>query len=552
MRNLPLRYNSEYTPIGISIYSLLLKNCADCNDKPALSYFDKEISFKKLFENIDRTASALLNMGIKKGDTVIVSLPSVPEAVELFYAINKIGAVFCGMDCRSTKAEIIETIEQVNPKACFVSDFHLKEFDGIDNVPIICISFMKTISLVASFASVFVELFTGRFFLIRKKENFMTYGQFIKKSTKAPVETADFKGDEVCAYFYTSGTTYGRKCVVLTNENMNSSVLQYAYSQYDIDNTDRFCTIMPLFTCYGITLGTHLPLILGKQVRMIPLFTGKNMKKLLLSEKPGYITTVPSHWEHFIKDDFKNADLSFFKGAIIGGDTLSIIHEEKINAILSQCKSPGKVMRGYGLTEAGTAVTTQPPETPQGSVGTNMCWSEIKIFEPDTDKPVENGNKGEICVCGPNICLGYLDDQSATDSLLKRHSDGKIWMHSGDMGYIDDDGFLFFCERIKRIFVRFDGTKMSPYSIEQQLYKCPAVEHCLVYGVDDTKHHHGKNPAAMVVVKNNYNVEEAKYIIDKFINTSMAGYMRPVKVSVVDALPTTKNGKLDYFGKDKQ
>ena len=162
----------------------------------------------------------------------------------------------------------------------------------------------------------------------------MSYQQFIRNAKDTPVEKTDLGGDEICAYFYTSGTTYGRKCAIVTNENLNSSIMQYAYSQEGVDETDRFCTIMPLFTCYGITLGMHLPLVLGKQVRMIPLFTGKNMKKLLLSEKPGYISTVPSHWDYFIKDDFTNVDLGFFKGAIVGGDKLSISGEEKINSIL--------------------------------------------------------------------------------------------------------------------------------------------------------------------------------------------------------------------------
>ena len=549
MNNLSLNRNvqSTYSPIEKSIYTLLSENCADYLDKPALSYFDKQITFGNLFENIDRTAAALTSLGISKGDVVVVSLPSVPEAVELFYAINKIGAVFCGMDCRSNKDEINETISQVKPKACFVSDFHLKQFEDIDDVFIICISFMKTISLLSSFASVFVGLFTGRSLLVSRKKNFYWYNTFLKQGKNTPVPEVNFGHDEVCAYFYTSGTTYGRKCVILTNENINSSVLQYAYTQPGIDNTDRFCTIMPLFTCYGITLGTHLPLILGKQVRMIPLFTGKYMKRLLISEKPGYITTVPAHWEQFVKDKFENVDLSFFKGAIIGGDKLSANHEDKINNILRKCGSKGKVMRGYGLTEAGTAVTAQPPETPTGSVGTNMCWSTIGIFEPNTDKPAKNGVKGEICVCGPNISKGYLDDEDATNCLLQRHSDGKIWMHSGDIGYLDENGFLFYCERIKRIFVRFDGTKMSPYAIEQQLYKCPAVSHCLVYGIDDTKHAHGKCPAALVVFKDTYNQDEAKQMLEKFIKTSIPYHMRPAKVSVVDVLPTTRNGKLDYF-----
>lgn len=451
------------------------------------------------------------------------------------------------MDCRSNKDEIKETIEQVNPKVCFVSDFHLKQFVDIDDIPIVCVSFMKTIGFVEAFASVFVGIFTGRTFLIAGKDNFISYKKFISSGKNISVSEASFEADEVCAYFYTSGTTYGRKCVVLTNENINSSVLQYAYSQPDIDDTDRFCTIMPLFTCYGITLGTHLPLILGKQVRMIPLFTGKNMKKLLLAEKPGYITAVPAHWEHFIKDDFTGVDLSFFKGAIIGGDKLSVVVEDKINSILHNCGSTGRVMREYGLTEAGTAVTSQPHNTPVGSVGTNMCWSTIGIFEPDSDIPVENGEHGEICVCGPNICRGYLDDSEATNKLLKRHSDGKIWMHSGDIGYLDENKFLYFCERFKRIIIRYDGTKLSPFAIEQQLYRCPAVAHCMVYGVDDKNHEHGQCPAALVVFNEEYTHGEAKRMFENYVNSRMSYHMRPVKMSYVNALPVTKNGKFDYF-----
>ncbi len=537
----------EYRPIGKTVYSLFKQSCADFHDLPALSYFGKRITFGELTDNINRAAAALKKAGVEKGDKVVVSLPSVPQAVELFYAVNKIGAIFCGMDCRSKKDEIDETIAQVKPKVCVVSDFHLKEFSHVDDVLIVCVSFMQTIGPLAAVASIFTDTIKGRTLLIARKKNFITYRQFISKGKGFSAADADVAADDVCAYFYTSGTTYGRKCVVLTNENMNCAVLQYAYSQPDIDDTDRFCTIMPLFTCYGITLGTHLPLILGKQIRMIPLFAAKNMKKLLLTEKPGYITTVPAHWEYFIKDNFRGVDMSFFKGAIVGGDKLSVVAEEKINSILRKCGSKGKVMRGYGLTEASTAVTAQPFDTPTGSVGTNMCWSTIRIFEPQTDVCLEDGKCGEICVCGPNICQGYLDDNEATGKLLKRHSDGKVWLHSGDIGYIDENKFLYFCERIKRIIVRFDGTKLSPFAIEQQLYRCPAVAHCMVYGIDDHEHDHGKHPAAMIVFKEEYNQKEAEAMLKKHIENNIAEHMRPVKTIVVNALPVTKNGKFDYF-----
>lgn len=537
----------EYTPIGHSLYSLMAEKAKSNLNKPALSYFDEEITFCSLLNRIDKAAKGLTKMGIGKGDVVIVSLPSIPQAVELFYAVNMIGAIYCGMDCRSTSDEIKEIFTQVKPKACFVADFHLNQFLDIDDVPVICISFIKTISIIASFASFFVELFTGRSFYMMKKKNFFRYKTFIKNGNDEPLHYVKSNNNDVCAYFYTSGTTYGRKCVVLTNENMNSSVIQYAYSQPGADETDRYCTIMPLFTCYGITLGTHLPLILGKQVRLIPLFMGRNMKKLLIKERPGYISTVPAHWEHFVKDDFTRVDLSFFKGAIVGGDKLSHDYEDKINSILKKCGSKGKVMRGYGLTEASTVVTVQLKSTPTGSVGSNMCWSKIGIFEYGTDKELPNNSLGEICVSGPNVCQGYLGDEQATNSLLKLHSDGQIWLHSGDTGYFDDNHNLYFNERIKRMFVRYDGTKVSPYGIEQQIYKCNVVSGCLVYSVDDTEHKHGKCPHALVVFKDTVNIDQAKKELKKHIKTNIPSYMRPVKTHIVEALPVTKNGKFDYF-----
>ena len=538
----------DYKPIGMGVYDFLRSNCEHYAERPALNYYDKSISYAVLLSKIDETARALIEMGVKKGDVVIVSLPAIPEAVYLFYAINKIGAIFCGMDCRITESEIRDIIDHVKPKVCFVSDFHLKEFANIDSTQIVCVSFFNAVSFLASLATFFADLLLGRKSLIAKKENMITYPKFIAKAKNMQgLPDVGVKASDICAYFYTSGTTHGRKCVVLNNENINSAVMQYSFSQPDFKGKGRFCSIMPLFTCYGISLGTHLPLILGMQIRLVPLFFGKNMKGLLVKEQPSYIITVPAHWDHFITDNFKNTDLSFLKGAIIGGDKLDANSEDTLNEIFKNCNSKAKVMRGYGLTEASTAVTMQPYNTPKGSVGTNMCWSEIKIFEPDTFNPLPAGEHGEICVSGPNICQGYLKDKKATDALLKVHPDGKLWLHSGDIGYLDENGFLYFCERIKRIYVRFDGTKISPYAIECLLQKCPIVSRALVVAVDDKKHFHGKCAKAYIVLKKGIDAEDAMPILKKYGHSAISDYMRPEEYVFVDRLPTTKNGKLDYF-----
>ena len=539
-----------YEPINLGVYDYFLKSAATHRKKIALSYYGRSVSYKALSAAIDSTATALSATGVGRGDVVIVSLPSIPEAVHLFYAINKIGAIFCGMDCRITCDEIREIIAQVKPKLCFVSDFQLKEFENIDDTRVVCVSFAKTLHFLSVFASFFADLFKGRLHLVGKKENIITYSKFISLGQKnADVSFAPVKGDDVCAYFYTSGTTKGKKCVVLTNENINSAVAQYANSQKDLADARRFCNIMPLFTCYGISLGTHLPLTVGLEIRMIPLFFGSRMKQLLLKEKPGYIITVPAHWEHFVKDRFDGADFSFMKGLIVGGDKLDEESENRINEILKTHNSTARVMRGYGLTEASTAVTTQPSNTPRGSVGCAMCWSEIGIFDPETGLRLPPLEKGEICVKGPNLCQGYFEDEEATRALLRTHEDGSLWLHSGDIGYMDEDGFLFFCERIKRIYVRFDGTKISPFAIEQVLQKCPEVSRCLVIAIDDPKHFHGKCAKALIVFKDGAYAETAREKVQKFIHANLPSFMRPTQLEFVDRLPTTINGKLDYFFK---
>lgn len=537
-----------YKPIGLSVYDYFYNHAVNFREKIALSYYGRSISYQELLENIDSTVASLSAMGIGRGDVVVVSLPSLPEAVSLFYAINKIGAIFCGMDCRIHSDEIREIISQVKPKLCFVSDFQLKEFQNIDTTRIVCVSFTKTFHLLSVVASFFADLFNGRLRIINKKANITAYPDFCSKGKAA--DCPSVKGEDVCAYFYTSGTTKGKNCVVLTNENINSAVAQYALSQKGLADTPRFCNIMPLFTCYGISLGTHLPLTTGMEIRMVPLFFGKRMKQLLLREKPGYIITVPAHWEHFINDRYAGADLSFLKGLIIGGDMLDAESEERLNNILKSCNSTAKVMRGYGLTEASTAVTTQPPNTPKGSVGCAMCWSEIGIFNLETGKRLSPMQSGEICIKGPNLCQGYYQNTEATKALLRTHKDGSVWLHTGDIGYMDDAGFLYFCERIKRIFVRFDGTKISPYGIEQTLYRCPVISRCLITAIDDPKHLHGKCGQAFIVLKNTVNPKKAKEEMRQFIRTELPGFLRPAKIKFVEHLPTTQNGKLDYFLKD--
>ena len=545
-------HKQTYRPIRKSVYEYLYAEAKNYgNNDVALSFYGKHIGYQTLLEKIEKVARALSAYGVKAGDHVLVSLPAIPEAVYLLYAINKIGAKYCAFDCRSKKEDVWETIGQFSPKICFICDFHMREFKNISNIPIVCIAPAYSVSGRLSEISVFFR----RCFTVRQK-NMVYYHRFIKGNV--PKKTVSngrgrTSDPDIFGYFYTSGTTYGRKSVILTNENINASVEMIAMVEHEVCRGDRLLNIMPLFACYGVTMGTHLPLVMGVAVHLIPLINIKKLKKTILQEKPNHIISVPAHWEYFANETFKGVDLSFLKTVTVGGDRVDPVYEKNINHIFRFCGSGACLRKGYGLTETASCATY--PATQKSTVGNSVgrahIYMRIAIFDVDSGKELPIGEIGEICVLGPTLCKGYYKDREATERLLRLHEDGLVWLHSGDRGYLDKDGNLFFCERIKRMYVRFDGTKISPYSIEKALEKCPLIKQVLILAERDTAHSHGMCAKALIVLSENVegNKARALKLIEKYIRENLGEHMQPRYVEIVERLPHTKNGKLDYFNK---
>ncbi len=528
-----------------SVYEQMREAAKSYNTLSALSFYGIDITYEKMLRHIDEVAKALQFYGIKKGDVVMSALPSIPEAVFLFYATNKVGAIYCALDCRSKSGDIEQTIDSIKPKLCFIPDFQIKEFSKINNTTIVCTNCANYIGVYSKFMFGFAAFFKGRIPVLTKK-NVTTYPAFIKNGAHlSDVKHVKVIGNDICGYFHTSGTTYGKKCVVITNENINTAVFQFSKTFEDFLPGERLLGIMPPFTCYGITVGIHTPLTLGMQVRLVPLFDARNTTKLLCREKPNYMISVPSHWDEFIKNK-STEDLSFLKIIVIGGDKVRADFRSELKSTLAAHNSNAEIRVGYGLTETTSTGTSPSPSDPEDSVGKAHILTEIGIFD-DKNKPVPVGNTGEICIYGPTLCRGYLNDKAETDKLLQMHSDGKLWLHSGDRGYMDKDGYVYFCERIKRMFVRFDGTKMSPYEIEQAINKCDAVSESLVVAIDDKSHSHGKLPKFIIVLKDTDNVQKSKNKVLSHISDNMPQHMQPAEVEFTDKLALTKNGKIDYF-----
>ena len=250
-----------------------------------------------------------------------------------------------------------------------------------------------------------------------------------------------------------------------------------------------------------------------------------------------------------------NQDISFLKSLVVGADALRPELEDKLNSFLKAHNAQNNVLKGYGLTEVTAAVSACMSDDVNKlrSVGIPFSHTVISIFDPDTGKELKIGEKGEVCTTGPNTMLGYYNDEAGTKQILKKHDDGLVWLHSGDIGYMDEDGFLYIDGRIKRIIIRFEGKKVFPNIVENIIEKNDMVKECCVVGTKDPNHIQGMLPMLFVVLTDEAlkDKENALAKLRESCDNELPDYYRPVDIRVLDRLPLTPIGKVDYRSLEK-
>lgn len=538
-----------------------LKVCNKNNlNRFAVNYFGNKIEYKELLKRIDDVAKVLTLKGIKKGDVVTLCMPTTPETIYTFYALNKIGAVANMVDPRTNSDRIKYFVKATDSKMLIVIDLYydkVKNFlSETDLENMVIVSVTDSLPFGLNFAIGMKKLFS------KKKANteininderIVKWKDFLKntKSLKE-INPVVYEKNMPAAMVLTGGTTGMPKAVILSNENLNIMSVQYEMSgiPHDID-TSRFLDIMPPFIAYGLVNGIHMPLTLGMQNILIPKFDPEKFDELILKHKPNHFMGVPTHYEKLIESPkIKDLDMSFLISPGSGGDSASIKLEQEINDFLAKHNCPSKLAKGYGMTELSSAIcsTLSNECNKLGSVGIPLVKSTISIFEPGTDKELQYGQKGEICITSPTMMLGYLNNQEEYDKLVKKHSDGKYWVHSNDIGYMDEDGFLFVLGRMKRMIIRPDGHNVFPLAIENIILSNDKVENCSVVGVDSQYHTQGQFPKAVIVLKEKYR-ENADKILKEIENTCENNFPErdvPYYYEFVTELPLTSIGKIDY------
>lgn len=529
-----------------TIYEYLWESNKEKLNDLALIYFGKKITFRKLFERIEEATKAFAGLGIKGGDVVSVCSPATPELIYSLYALNRLGATVNLLEPRNNPERIQYYLELTNSKYMVMLDRCYPKINAIiDKTPlkkVVVISLTQTANLLLKIG----ERLTSKKYRFNKNL-YVHWKNFIKES--AEYLPAVYEKSRAAIIIYTGGTTGVPKGVMLSDDAMNAVAFQMGKLDAHFMREKSFLNIMPPFIAYGVTCGIHMPLSQGMKEYLIPNFTPEKLATLIVKHKPNSMMGVPSFYEIVSKSSKMNGkNLSFLETCGAGGDAFSLSAEKSVNAFLQSHNSPNKVYKGYGMTEVCSAQTSGFLNyNKDGSVGIPFCKNTVAVFKPETEEELLYNAVGEICFQTPSQMLGYVKNEEETAKVIQTHEDGSVWIHTGDLGYVDEDGFVFIVGRSKRMIVRPDGHNVFPSAIEAVLGTHPAVEACSVVGkkADRTN---GSYPMAFVVLKPEYRGQEkgiqkelVKLGLQKLPERDQAEYY-----CFINELPLTSIGKIDF------
>ncbi len=534
-----------------------LKSCVGQDmDYIALNYFGNKMSYNELFEQIEQASRSLRSLGVKQGDIVSICMPNTPEAVITFYACNNIGAVADMIHPLSSPSEIKTYLNASKSKILFLIDV---DYDKVKDT-LIETSVYKTVVVSAAdsmplLTSIGYQVTRG--YKIKKpsfiNSDFLSWSDFMVKGLAYNKPYShNMKSKDLAIILHSGGTTGSPKGIMISNFNFNAEAQQDGVNVYNIRPKDKIMTILPIFHGFGLCVCLHCPLCLKIETILVPEFDGNRFHKMMKNDRPNIIAGVPTLWEAMMDNKkFDDVDLSFLKYVISGGDYLTIPMEERMNNFLRTHGASISISKGYGMTEsvAATAYTFDGTNEP-GSIGIPMIGNKFCICNPETGEILPHGVEGEICVNGPTVMMGYLNNEEETKKVLKKHDDGKIWLHTGDIGYISPDGIIYFTQRLKRMIVS-SGFNIYPSMIEEVIERHPKVKKCCVIGVP---HQYKMHVAKAFIVLNDNEQLPAKIRkeLKELCKENLAIYSVPKEFEFRDSLPQTLYKKIDFKQLEKE
>ena len=515
----------------------------------AFDFMGRSTTYKTLVKEIEQCAKALKTIGVREGDRVTIAMPNCPQAIQMFYAVNLVGGICNMIHPLSAEKEIEFYLNASESVTAITLDQFYNKFENIRHNT-------KVVNIII--ASIKDELSKPV-----KAGYMLTEGRKVKKiPDDAPViRWKDFlrlschcfynykverKGSDPAVILYSGGTTGTTKGILLSNKNFNALGQQVIAANPMFRVGDKMLAAMPLFHGFGLGVCVHTMLSQGGRCILIPRFTAETYAKQIVKYKCNFIAGVPTLYEALLRlPSMENADLSSLKGVFSGGDSLSIELKKKFDKFLYDHNAKIQIREGFGTTECVTASCLTPPHmAKEGSIGLPFPDTYYKIVEPGTDKEVPYGTEGEILIAGPTVMMEYVGHPEETAQTLRKHDDGLTWIYTGDLGTMDDEGFIYFRGRAKRMIIT-SGYNVYPGQLENIIDAHEFVHMSCVIGVPDP--YKMQKVKAFVMLKPGIPAnDDTKEAILAYCRKNIAKYAMPYDIEFRAELPKTLVGKVAY------
>jgi long-chain acyl-CoA synthetase len=529
-----------------TLYEALMQTVEKYPGRTAYEFFDLSSTYPQFARDIDRCADALAALGVKQGDRITISMPTAPQGLICFYAANKLGVVASVIHPLSTPEEITYYLNVSKSGIALTLDMFADKFfqvrgdtalqtliltDILDQATLGVPAEKKDLSCPGISIHWWKELMTASW----------------PEAPKAPMHT-----DDLAVILYSGGTTGFPKGIMLSNYNFISEGLMMA-TWIDMSREgSSILAILPIFHGFGLGICCNAAFMGGGKSILVPQFTPETVAELIKTKRPTIIMGVPTLFDALTKNPlFQTLDLSCIRSAVCGADTLPRTVKEQFEEVVRRQGGTVQLIEGYGLTEAVTGIMATPLHAyREGSVGVPVSDMLAKVVAVGTTEEVPRGTEGELCVSGPAVMLGYLEQPEETAEVLKTHADGRLWLHTGDIFTMDEDGYCYFKLRLKRM-IKSSGMNVYPAQVEAVLYRHPDVSAACVIGVpDETQIERVK---AFVVLKDQAKASpETAQALIQHCRESLIKWSCPREVEFREALPLTRVGKVAYTVLEKE
>lgn len=504
--------------------------------------FGNLVSRKKFFNDVESIAGYLDSKNIKRGDVITLFLPNTVQSFAAFYAANRIGAI-ANIVHPLTPPDVLEDIlKSTHSKAVFILDILMEKYVSM-------LRRRNRLVVVCSPSDYAAPLMRPAFKVFEK----------VKVKTKTPSSTTasyhticnlnlraakvENNGDDIAVFLHGGGTTGKSKTIQLTSKNLNE--LAYKLSFFDSPHApgaECSLAVLPLFHAFGLGVVMHFSMCAGFTCIPMTNFSAEKANRLIKKYNITYIVGVPAMFKKMYEaSNFDGPHLSKLRLLWAGGDFISDTFLNSFNSLLEKWHAKGKLYRGYGLTEVSSVCAANIKGAyKDNSIGRPLDGITVEIWD-DNRKKLPPNTIGEIVISGSTVMAGYYDSEDDGVYVDKK---GRRWVCSGDLGYMDEDGFVFFTGRKKRMII-ISGYNVYPSDIENEVLKLDYInEACAVQGYVDSK------PIIKLFVSLNQptdNPDEVRKCIKEYCDSKLERFSRPSSVTILDALPRTRMSKIDFM-----